>query len=434
MSLRRNILWNLLPVVQLGLVGLGANILIARLRGPAALGVFNQVTTVYFIAAVIGACGLPLAVLRAVAAVGEARDDTRVAQLTTAAVAMVSVPGALVALLLAAGSGLLGTWWDSPATAEGIMWVAPGAFFFVINKVLLAVVNGRGRMRAFAMYTSLRYAMIGIGLGVVLAVSTGSGPLGAVWTIAEAALLVALMMETAWSLPWRGAARRWRQHCGELWSYGWRSLPATIGMELHSRVDVWVLGALATDAAVGVYSLAASVAEGVLQLAVLVQNNLSPSLVRLEPRELFEFMKRVRRWFVPLFVGGCSAAALVYAVGAPRIAGAQFEAGSLAFATLMAGWSLASVYLPFSQVLVLRGRPQAQSAIINMGILLNVGATWALFSVVGIVAAAIGAATSVVAQMIATRYVVAMEVRAAAHLPRPAATSANAHSAHTTNQ
>ena len=38
-----------------------------------------------------------------------------------------------------------------------MLWAAPGLFCFAINKVLFGVVNGLRRMRAFAIYTSLRY-------------------------------------------------------------------------------------------------------------------------------------------------------------------------------------------------------------------------------------------------------------------------------------
>ena len=46
-KLRRGVAWNLVPVVVLGVVGLGLNFAIGRWWGTSALGVFNQVTTAY---------------------------------------------------------------------------------------------------------------------------------------------------------------------------------------------------------------------------------------------------------------------------------------------------------------------------------------------------------------------------------------------------
>src|SRR5688572_25500905 len=74
--LRRDVIWNLVPVVLLGVVGLGLNFVIGGWWGPAALGVFNQVTTAFFVVSVFGAGGLQYSVLRAVAEVVDDRDKT----------------------------------------------------------------------------------------------------------------------------------------------------------------------------------------------------------------------------------------------------------------------------------------------------------------------------------------------------------------------
>ena len=70
--LRRDVVWNLIPVVLLAAVGLGSNFAIFTWWDSEALAVFNLVTTAFFVLAVLGACGLQYSVLRAVA---EAPDD-----------------------------------------------------------------------------------------------------------------------------------------------------------------------------------------------------------------------------------------------------------------------------------------------------------------------------------------------------------------------
>ncbi len=66
-TLRTGLVWNLVPVVVLGVVGLGMNFAIGRWWGTPVLGVFSQVTTAYFVLASIGAIGINLSVLRAIA-------------------------------------------------------------------------------------------------------------------------------------------------------------------------------------------------------------------------------------------------------------------------------------------------------------------------------------------------------------------------------
>ena len=76
--LRRDITWNLVPLVLLAGVGLGLSFAISAIWGAGAFGVFDLVRIVFFVFAVIGACGLQFSVLRAVAEAPEDRDDARV--------------------------------------------------------------------------------------------------------------------------------------------------------------------------------------------------------------------------------------------------------------------------------------------------------------------------------------------------------------------
>nr|MBA3451946.1 oligosaccharide flippase family protein [Deltaproteobacteria bacterium] len=161
--LRRDIEWNLLPVVLLGSVGLGMNFGIGAWWGASALGAFSLVTISFFTFAVLGACGLQYAVLRAVAeAEGDrARIASTVVGAVIPAVVLAAVATAAYVLLRGAFADLQGE-----AVARGMLWVAPGLFCFAINKVLLGVVNGLRRMRAFAIYTSLRYVLIAVALTI----------------------------------------------------------------------------------------------------------------------------------------------------------------------------------------------------------------------------------------------------------------------------
>src|SRR5687767_10587510 len=190
--LRRDIAWNLIPVVMLAGVGLGINFLIAAWWDAAALGVFNLVTIAFFVCAVIGACGIQFSVLRAVAARPDDREH----------VAAAVVGGLVPNVVLAAVSVAL--WFAAripmgelygPEVAEGMLWAAPGVFCFAINKVLLGVVNGLRRMRAYAIYTSLRYFWIGLGLVIAHAIDLHANHLAVIWTFAEGTLLLVLVVE-----------------------------------------------------------------------------------------------------------------------------------------------------------------------------------------------------------------------------------------------
>src|SRR5580698_2084334 len=162
--LRRDVVWNLVPVALLAVIGLGLNFAIAAWWGADALATFSLVTTAMFVAAVLGAFGLQYAVLRAVA---EAPDDRgRVGAVVVGALVPNIALAAAATAAFVALRGAVARLHGSDDVGAGMLWAAPGLFCFAINKVLLGVVNGLRRMRAFAIYTSLRYVMILVGLVV----------------------------------------------------------------------------------------------------------------------------------------------------------------------------------------------------------------------------------------------------------------------------
>src|SRR6185503_17370445 len=83
----------------------------------------------------------------------------------------------------------------SEAVADGMLVAAPGLFCFWINKVLFNVVNGLRRMRAFAVYTSLRYALIAAGVIAARLLDVGGSRIAIVWTITECTMFVVLGIE-----------------------------------------------------------------------------------------------------------------------------------------------------------------------------------------------------------------------------------------------
>ena len=145
--------------------GSGMNFAIARWWGAAALGVFNLVTIAFFVFAVLGACGCSS---RCCARSPSTPDDRDAASPRSSSArscrTSCSPPSRRSFFVALRGpfAALLG----SDAVAEGMLWAAPGLFCFAVNKVLFGVVNGLRRMRAFAVYTSLRYLLIAAGLVV----------------------------------------------------------------------------------------------------------------------------------------------------------------------------------------------------------------------------------------------------------------------------
>jgi O-antigen/teichoic acid export membrane protein len=407
LRLRRDVVWNLVPIVLLAAVGIGLNFVIARWWGSAALAVFTLVTTAFFALAVVGACGLQYTVLRAVAE--EPEDRARVAAAVVGALVPNVVLAALATILFIAIRGPVGQLHGSDEVAEGMLWAAPGLFCFAVNKVLFGVVNGLRRMRAFAIYTSLRYLLIGAGLVVARVEAITGAQLPVIWTLAEGTLLLVLIGELVATVSLSRCAG-WTAWARMHLDYGMRGVIATLAYEINTKLDVWMLGASGiAKEYVGIYSLAAALNEGATQLAVVVQNNLNPMIAKTigdgESVGVEALARRTRRWFVPGFVAACALGALAYPLVIPLLLGKpEFIDGTLPFVILMAGLALASPYLPFNQILLMANRPGWHTVLVVSVVAVNFVADLLLIPQLGVTGAALATSFAVISSAILVRW------------------------------
>lgn len=409
--LRRDIAWNVVPVALLAIVGLGSQLAIGRWWGADVLGVFNLVTTAMFVLAVVGAAGIQFSVLRAVAA---ARDDDEVAAIAVGALVPVAVLGSLAAALAYALRGAIGDLLDSPRAAIGLAYAAPGIAVFALDKVLLGIVNGRRRMRAYASYTSLRYALIAVGVVGARALALDGAQLAGIWTFVEAIVFVALAIETVATLP-LARARGWRAHARDHLRFGARGVIATVATEIYGKLDIWMVGVALPEREVGIYSLASAVYEGALQLGTVVQNAVNPVLAAAHaagrPDDVAALARRTRRWFVPAMIGACAVGAAVYPIAIPILVRPEYRAGGVPFALLMAGVALASPMLPFAQLLMMAARPGLHAVVIVGALVVALVGDLIAIPLLGIAGAGLATAISLVASAVLLR-VLARAVRA----------------------
>ncbi len=407
--LRRDVLWNLVPVALLGAIGLGLNFAIAAWWGAAALGVFNLVAIAYFVLADVGAFGIQYGVLRAVAE--RPGDRERVAAVVVGALVPGVALAAFAAGLFVLSRGLLADLHGSHAVEVGVTWAAPGLFCFAINKLLFGVVNGLRRMRAFAVYTSLRYILIAIAVVVLRVVGAPADRLPVIWTITEGTLLLVLACELLATVSLARCAG-WMRFAKEHLSYGARGVTATLAYEINLKLDVWMLGALGVaKASVGIYSLAAALNEGAMQLAVVVQNNVNPmiagQLAAHNPGEIQGLIRRTRRWFVPVIAAAGIGGAALYSHVIPIVIGkAEFAQGAVPFAVLMAGLVLTSPFLPFTNVLLMANRPGWHTALMIATVSVNFACDFVFIPRFGMLGAAMATASALVTLVLLLRVAV----------------------------
>jgi O-antigen/teichoic acid export membrane protein len=370
---QRDALWNFGSVAVLGVCGFGLNLLIGRYYGAAALGVFNQVMAALHL--LRPSRRSEASTCRQLRAISEHRADR---QRVTAIIVGAIVPAVSLALASSAVFWFSRHWiadlLDSPGVAEGMAVATPGLFFFALNKIGMSIVNAAQRMRAFALYTSLRYSSMLLGLYVAHLWGLADSRLAFLFSFAEGILFVPLAIEVARQMSGRVSAT-WREWSREHLRYGVRSVVSGMLLELNSRIDVLMLGYFLSDAPVGVYSVAALVAEGVFQLLIVLQNNYNPILARGiaagELAELERVVARGKRFTYALMAGVGAVAVAGFPLFLRIIGKSEFQGAWAPFAWLMLGMFLASGYMPFAQTLLMANHPARHSLMMSAIVLCN---------------------------------------------------------------
>lgn len=405
---QRDVAWNFASLGMLAISGAALNVGIGRYYDEAALGVFNQALVAYTIASQLAAAGINLSALRRVAEKPHEDEHVR-AILASSMVPTVLLASAVTVLYWFLRHPIAG-WLESDGVARAIEASTPGLFFFAINKNLLGIVNGLQRMKAFALYTTLRYFGILVALIACFVADVAGDRLALVFSVAEAALFVALAFDL------RRYARLppppgWTSWIREHITYGTKSVLAGVILELNAKVDIWMLGIYLTDGPVGVYSFAAFVAEGVFQLIVVLQQNYNPILARTfaEKRydELHAVVRKGRRGTYLLMVPICAVATLVYPFAVSILTGREgFDASFAPFAALMIGTAIAAGWLPFAQALLMAGKPGWHTLFMALVVGTNIAGNALLIPYLGLSGAAIATAISLAASIVYLRVLV----------------------------
>jgi O-antigen/teichoic acid export membrane protein len=398
----------------LGAAGLLINVVVARLRGAAALGVFNQIYGYFVVASQLAVGGVHHSALKHVAQTEDQRERRVVA---ASSLLVAGLLGLAVSLAFAGLAGLAENVLNSPEVGRGLLWAAPGLFFFSLNKTAMSLLNGLRRMRAFAVMQGLRFLLL---LGLVCLVAARDWPdhvFGGCFTAGELLLSLVLAPCLARACPPRLGEDTWGWMARHAW-FGARGMFSGLLLEANLRVDILVLGWFVSDYLVGLYSLAATFAEGFYNLFHVVRVNVNPLLVEMlasgDQERLRETVGRIRRRTYLAAAAG----ALLLLAGFPLFLWLFFEDPGLleawpALAILTLGLVAYSGYLPVDFILLQGGQPGVHTLYMIMQVGTNAAPNLALAPLLGIQGAALATALSFGVSVFYLRWLVRRQLRIA---------------------
>lgn len=402
----RDVWWNALSFAVMGISSIALNILLLAKYGGQTLGAFNQVYAVYILASQVAAFGLPSSVLKYIAEHSE--NHSHCNEILTSALLLVLGIAGCVCLVYYFSAFGVGKLLDSEAVRKGMIFSVCGLWFFAINKILLAFLNGRQFMKAFALFNSYRYVALPAFLVTFIVIGLPGYISPLVFTLTEATLFVALLVFVFrfWSitLPDKKCLK------AQL-VFGSKSLVGGTAAEMNTRVDVLMLGVFCSDKVVGIYSFAAMLAEGIDLIPVIFRVNYNPLLTkqviacRLE--ELCSLIKGfVKRWHPIALVIGV-AAVLAFPLLVKIITNdPELSKGWAVFAILIAGIILRSGYYVFWELPVQAGHPGWQTTLILLVMVGNILLNFLLIPRWGIYGAATATAITFLLSIVWLKIVV----------------------------
>ena len=397
-KLTRDIVYTLASFLVLALSGIVINLVIARTRDAAALGVFNQAYAVYIIASQLATLGLHYSVLRHTAL--HDQDATQRGRLLwTAAVCALGL-GSLAALIVGSSGALFGRLFDSDVTGRAIALSAPGLVLFSLNKVLLGYLNGLRLMKAFSVLQASRYLVV---MACVAGVAVSSLPVE--WATLAFCLAETTTAAGALLYLWtRGHLREAAFDRGWLQThvrFGAKGLAAGMFAEFNSRIDVLLIGVFLPDREVGIYSFAAMMVDGIYHVLAMVRLNFNPLLVTVlrdkDETQARTLLSRSRRLVVPATLGlSLLALAALWVLSAVVAPDKGLQEGIPSLLILLTGLTLVSAFVPFDNLMLVSGHPGYQTVQQLLTVSANAILAVLLLPWMGIAGAASGTALSYV--------------------------------------
>lgn len=397
-KLGQDILWNYMSLGVLAVSGILINVIIAGVYGVATLGVFNQVYAVYIMTSQFAVGGVHFSVLKHMAEFAD--DVNKRNKIASSAIVLSMVLGVTTGAIVFSLKNIFGNLLESPEVAKGIAFVAPALVFFALNKVLMAVLNGLRRMKAFAFAQATRYLLL-ISFVVISSVSNFPGyVLTATFVVSEFILLLILLILVRRYVSWVHW-NQWGDWFIKHAVFGIKGFLSGILVEINTRVDVLMLGFFLSDKVVGIYSFAAILAEGFYQFLLIIRNNLNPILVKLILEERFDEIKYLVRKTQRILYPSMAALVLLVIALFPLAISALFGESDLilgwpVLAILATGIFISSGYVPFEGIMMQAGLPEYHTLLIISAVVSNIILNAILIPVFGMNGAAIATGISFV--------------------------------------
>ena len=403
-----DLLWNMGAFALSAIIGVLLNVIIIKFYDSEVLGVFNQIYAVYILLSQLAVSGVHLSVQKYIPEYHS--DKKNLNHIVTSALIITVITSIITIIVAYLFNQLPGRITNSEGVLQGFKYVIWGLLFFSMNKVLLSFLNGIREMKTFAIFQLLRFVFM-LSFLVYFIFTNKEGYLLALMLPLTELLLFFIVFIYAirfFKISIHNGFRKW---LSENYRFGNKALLGNFLFDINTKVDVFMLGIFLTDSMVGIYSIAATIAEGFLQLPVLMRNNINPVITKAHTKKGYEILNQVIRKSKKGFYKIIALLGLASIAGFPLfllVFGIKEDFYLIwsIYAVLTLGVIITGGYLPFQMIFNQLGHPLNQTLFIFLLFLSNVIMNAIFIPLTGVIGAAIGTSVSMIIQIFIMKYLV----------------------------
>jgi O-antigen/teichoic acid export membrane protein len=391
-------IWMLISYSVVAASGILVNFILGHFYGPDAVGVFNQSYSLFQIFAVVGAMGINFSTVKHVA---EYKDDiSKVTKIFSTSQVLTFLISFLVSLVIIIVISVFPGLMSSDNVRRATLLITISLPFFVSNKNQWSYYIGFRRMREYSMFRLFRWVVILFIIIIWSLLKLSMVYAVAAFLISDVLLSVMLHILNAKAFSFSDINKGWAlKHL----NFGYKSILTEVLSSVYARIPIILIGYFLGDKEAGMYSIAATMASGILIIASILQDNFNPVVANLhsagDVNQLENYVRKLRRFsllsLLPLVIGSV----ILYKIYIFFL-GSEYKGTSTIFYILITGVGLSYLVSWAGGVLTMTGNQMLNLLRLLITLVITVGGCLIFVPALGATGAAIAFSFSAVVNIV----------------------------------
>jgi O-antigen/teichoic acid export membrane protein len=236
------------------------SVILGRVLGAAAFGLFTMTLIIYTIASLVGGIGIPSAIVKYVAEFKENKEKVNI--FVSCGVVNSVFFGVITGSVLFVLSGMLANTFNMPELTNSLKIIAFSLPFLVVNNTLLGLLSGLREMKSYSLRTVIRSSLL-LSFTVLL-VGIGFGIKGAVLALVLSEVGTLFLLIFISKNFFCFVIRDYVKTTKEVVKFGSQLFLASAIWMANTNADKLLVGYFLMDKDVGIYAIAVAITNGLL--------------------------------------------------------------------------------------------------------------------------------------------------------------------------